>query len=254
MIDKKNLKIQDKDILIKIAGIVDKINLTILKDIPNITCFLSPLELSIVLELCEKENIKYELFGGYTNATRNKVLFYSHKQDFNPNINILKIDYNKKFSNNLTHSDYLGSILGLGITRDLVGDIIIGKYVYIFVDTNISDYILANYVYVGRIKVKVELTRDIQIIETERKIINLSFSSLRIDTVISSVFNISRSLSKELIEKERVFKNYMVVVDGNRIIKNGDVISVRSYGKFQFVEETGISKKGKIRGDIYLYS
>lgn len=253
MINKKNLNISDKDTLIKISSIIDKINLTKNKDIPFVTCFLTPLELSITLDILNKNFIKYKVFGGYNNATRNKVCFYVFESEYNFNIDIIKITYNKKFSRELSHSDFLGSILGLGISRDLVGDIIINNSTYIFLDNSISDYILANYEYVGKTKVKVEKNNEFQLPIETKEIANFSFSSLRIDTVISSVFNISRNTSKELIEKDRVFRNYMVVNNCNKTIEEGDIISVRSYGKFQFIEETGTTKKGKVRGDIFIY-
>lgn len=254
MIDKKNLNIKDKATEMKIYAIIDKINLTILKNITSITTFLTPLELSIVIDICEKNHVKYKVFGGFENATRNKVVFYSFEETFDFNIEIIRIDYNKKFSKNLSHSDFLGSVLGTGIKRELIGDILINEYVYIFVDTAIADYILVNYENVGRTKIKTQLVESAIAIEEKRDIQNLSFSSLRVDTVISAVFNISRNTSKELIEKERVFKNYAIVNDCTKNIKEGDIISVRSYGKFQFIQETGTSKKGKIRGDVSIYS
>ncbi|MFV0503470.1 MAG: RNA-binding protein [Lachnospirales bacterium] len=240
----------------KISKTMDKVNLTIMKNIKTVTEFLSPMELSDVLKEVLYEKVKYKIYGGYEDSERNKIAFSSEFEEiynWDFSICILQIKYNKKFYKELKHPDVLGSVLGLGISRDLIGDILIGEDIYIFVDEKISDYILMSLEYVGRTKVWCERIEEISYKKKECEVINFGVNSLRVDVVIAAIFNLSRSVAKELIDKEKVFLNYNVVNSVSKVLNEKDVASVRGYGKFQFLEETGLSKKGKIRIDVKMY-
>lgn len=146
----------------------------------------------------------------------------------------------------LTHSMIMGSLFGLNIKSEVIGDIIINddKY-YFYVTDKIGDFIKNNLLFVGSCSVKVKEI-DIDVLRKyhrryeEKEII---VSSLRIDNVISKIIATNRDKVKEKIKDKEVFLNYEVVTNGSYILKNDDVFSIRSFGKYKFVGVVKMTKK-----------
>lgn len=171
-------------------------------------------------------------------------------------IDILHIEpVQKKFAEELTHRDFLGSVLGLGIERSKLGDIIVkDSEGYIFVVDSISDYIIENLLYVRKTKVKISRCDEVpEQAGPKLEDFSIMVSSNRLDGVISKVFGLSRDESVRAISDGRVFINGRSVTGNSRTLKENDVISVRGLGRFIFAGEGGLSKKGKTYLKIRLY-
>ncbi len=196
--------------------------------------------------------LNFSTFGGYSEAERNMIaLFpdYFNEEDIFFPIGAVKITHNTKFSSGLSHRDFLGSILGLGIERSRVGDIVVlDDAAYCFAEEEIASYIAANLEKTGRTKVKAEKAdiSEIKLPEKKMDIKNITVSSLRADTVFGAVFGKSRSEAQEMIRGERASVNWSVVKSVSDVIDEGDILSLKGSGRGKLIEVGGTTKKGRL--------
>lgn len=196
--------------------------------------------------------IKYDLFGGYENCERKMVRFGS-EADFgyviDYPIKCIKVEpLAKKFAKEYTHRDYLGSLMSLGMDRKKFGDIFVdGMYAYIYADESTADYLLENFVSVGRNSVKCSIS---ELPESYKKSAlketTIQVASPRADAVISKVYNLSRKDTIPYFTEKKVSVNGHIVENNDKILSAGDSVSVRGFGKFNLVEKGGLSRKGKL--------
>ena len=195
----------------------------------------------------------YTLYGGYEDAER-KVACFGTEDDFGypaqPPVAIIKIaPLSDKFSDNLTHRNFLGSLIGLGIKRETLGDIIIKENKgYLFCLESIAQYITDNLFKVKHTSVSCSVCNSIPedaLPDPKEKVVIVS--SLRLDVLISGVYDISRSKSANLISGEKVFINGKLAKSNSVNIENGSMISVRGYGRFRYTEILGSTRKDRIR-------
>ena len=195
----------------------------------------------------------YTLFGGYPDAER-KIAIFGNEENCGyseqPPIKIICVSpLSQKFSDDLTHRDFLGSLMGLGIKREALGDIIITENKgYIFCLDGIADYITENLTKVRHTSVSAAFCEELPetaLPKPKEKVVTVS--SHRVDVLISAVYNISRSKSSALVEGEKVFINGKPVINISKSVETGDIVSVRGYGRFKLCRLLGESKKGKLR-------
>ncbi len=202
---------------------------------------------------------KYTLFGGIDGCERVMVRFgdveeLGYEEEFP--IKILLIEPKApKFSDKLTHRDFLGAILNLGIERKAIGDIvIINNSGYVFVNENMADYLASSLERIKHTDVKTSVTDElpnIELFKTERKTIQLSGE--RIDAAISKIYSMSRDDSLSLFKKRLVFVCGKLCENNSYTPKPNDVISVRGYGRFIYHGPVSTSKKGKLNVEVELY-
>ncbi len=161
----------------------------------------------------------------------------------------------KKFSDALTHRDFLGSVIGLGIERTKLGDIIVrDNEGYIFVSESISEYILENLSKVKRTNVRVEKFLDIpEAVAPKFAEESMIVSSNRLDAIIARVYKLSRDLAVRYISEGKVFLSGRQMTENAKQLKSGDTVSVRGKGKFIFEGEGGSTKKDKLYIKIKKY-
>lgn len=207
--------------------------------------FLNEHESSLI-----KENIHLNdeciFWGGYPCAKR---LFFGSGVTDTDLFPIDALCFTYKDNYKLSHRDFLGSLMALGIERSTIGDIIVSDGCSIaFVKSDISQYIKQEVRKIGRIGVKVT-DYDFSNFDFEEKYdeVVLSVSSLRLDVFVSALCNLSRDKSSKLITSELVTINHQVVTNISKLLDVNDVVTVRKFGKFVFAEVYGHSKKGKIR-------
>ena len=233
------------------SRILDRIKIYQNKNEISATSFLDPREIFEYQNLYEK--VPHYLDGGFEKAERKILVVGKDEKDCNDDfIVIIQIVSNKS----LSHRDVLGSILGTGIKREVVGDIIIKDNIAnVFISKEISKYVIQNLESVGREKVKVSFIKENQIIEVtdNTKEINVTVASLRIDSAISACYGVSRELSAELIKNAKVNLNYKEVLNASKPIKQGDLISVRGYGRFEILDILGETKKSRVRVKLKVY-
>ena len=150
----------------------------------------------------------------------------------------------------------MGALLNLGIKREKIGDILIhDNFCQVIVSHDICDFIVINLEKVSRNKVKVKEIAVEDIVKNELNFKEISFtvSSLRIDSIISGVYNLSRTESVKLIKGEKVNVDYEKITSPSKEIKSSSLISVRGHGRV-IVEVGDLTKKGrtKIKAKIIL--
>ncbi|MBD5520272.1 MAG: hypothetical protein HDR03_03475 [Lachnospiraceae bacterium] len=160
-----------------------------------------------------------------------------------------------KFAENLTHRDFLGAIMNLGIERSTVGDIFLQeKGAIVFCQENIVNYIIDNLNQVKHTNVKCIIPEGkVMLKGTEPRTASITVSSVRIDGVVSKIYNISRNSSQELFRAGKVYVNGILVENTSYQLKDNDAVTVRGYGKFLFYGQTGVSKKGKDRVEVGIF-
>lgn len=217
------------------------------------TNFLSLADLSVFFDAAKEiGSIAYTVYGGYEDSERNMVRFGSEEElgyteDFP--LDILEISpVLEKFSDDLTHRDFLGALMNLGIERDVLGDILLkGNKAYLICLSSISEYIKSELTKVKHTNIKIKnidmLPKTDLYVPTESLI---QAASLRVDAVISKVCNLSRNDSLKLFAEKKVFVNGRLMENNSKILSDGDKITVRGYGRFQVSEIVGTSKKGKL--------
>ncbi len=204
------------------------------------TGFLSPLERSLAERAFK--GVPVSFYGGYIDAERTIMTFGTENFDEA----ICLIECQGDFSL-LSHRDFLGSLMGLGITRENIGDIIKKDDVcYIYVLSKMADYIRENLISVGRtfVKNKVLALGEI-LIEREFEVVKKSVASPRADAVVATVFNLSRTDSQEAIKRGLITLNYRILDSQNKKISGGDVLSFRGKGKAEISSFGDLSKKGR---------
>lgn len=150
---------------------------------------------------------------------------------------------------NMSHRDILGAVLGLGIKRELTGDIFInGDKAVLMCDESIAEFLLFNLVTVGRKKVKVSYIEDGESFDFCRDFEELKkvVSSLRLDALVAAACGVSRADAADLINKEYVSLNFFSATDTSKKVSEGDTISVRHHGRFILSEVCGETKKGRL--------
>jgi len=169
---------------------------------------------------------------------------------------LLKIEPQmQKFADALTHRDFLGAILNLGIKRDLLGDLLIHENVgYQFVLEQMADYLTENLIRVRHTSVRVTrcevLPEGAGVTLEERFVVA---ASPRVDAVIGAVWNLSRSEAKKMVEEERVTLRGKRITDPSKELSEGDRISVRGYGRFYFDGEEKKTRSGRGRMKVRVF-
>ncbi|MCD7904417.1 MAG: YlmH/Sll1252 family protein [Clostridiales bacterium] len=159
------------------------------------------------------------------------------------------ISCNPAFSKKLAHRDFLGSVLGLGIERSKIGDIVLNEgSALVFCDEQVAEYVASSLEQVGHTKVKAEITEDASayIATDEVKETVKTVASERADAVLSSAFNISRGAASEAIKSGKVFANWVPAESGSKKLSEGDVITLRGKGRVKLLEFMGSTKKDKL--------
>ena len=192
-----------------------------------------------------------EASGGHENAERRMVRFGSEElcgYEAAFPITIIRIaPLIEKFSDTFTHRDYLGAVLNLGIDRKVTGDILTdGTYGFLFCEDKITDFILENLTKVKHTHVKCSVAETVpDNLKSEIVPKEIQVDSLRLDAMISHAFGISRTETTECFRLQHVFVNGRLMENKTHQPENGDLISVRGYGRFRYEGVTRMTRKGK---------
>lgn len=197
------------------------------------------------------------LTKGLTGDSEKKVIIIIPKNysgeipDFN--LVYFKINGKNKFKN-LLHKDFLGTIMSLGIKREILGDLIVKDNISYGVIFQENYKIVENIDRISNVPVKVEIAKEEEVPKTNFKKIIITVSSLRLDSVVSGIKNISRQRGADEIIKGNVMVNYVISKEKSLEIKEDDILSIRKFGKFKIGDEISVNKKGKIRISIKEYN
>lgn len=238
----------------------------------GVSSFLSPKEAHYAEKYLLTQNKDFALFGGYFGAERQRIyLFPEYMEDmatkavnadnsfedslleygYSSNISVLKITgsgYRK-----LTHRDFLGSLLGLGILRGVIGDILVldenGKEAIVFCDEKISVFIEGELTAVGNDKIKITRPKAGTWVMPERRVqpIHDTVASPRLDAVIAALCNLSREKARETVVSGVVEIDFEREERPDRILSAPLTVSVRGIGRFRVNSIADKTRKGRYR-------
>jgi len=205
--------------------------------------------------------VTYKSFGGYPDAERVMIRFGNENElgyieDF-PIVCIRITFANKKFASSCSHRDYLGSLMGLGLERKCFGDIICDdEGAYVFVEEKNAEYVIDSLSSVGRNIVKLSIIDELpeEIKKGKTKEVLIQAASMRVDGIAAHVYHLSRKDIIPYFFEKKVAVNGKIVENNDKQLNQGDIVSLRGFGKFKVSEICNISKKGKqnIKVEIFV--
>lgn len=218
---------------------------------PEFSMFLDERQQVISENVVKSDNMcDFSFWGGYEGASRRMLCVTSEFVPVENSDFPMKCIWAKyRRCDDLTHRDFLGAIMSLQIKRDTVGDIVVGEgEAKIIVSSSISGIILRDITKIGRIGVKLSIDDDF-IIKSDSKFLQIegTVSSLRLDCIVAMALKLSREKTYELIMSRGVSLNCFETFDYSSKISQGDVFSIRGYGKFMLEDVLNTTKKGRIR-------
>lgn len=212
------------------------------------TDFLDPREQFILDSLVAKnEELRCETFGGYEEAERVRALLlpaYIKDDDFG--LALFHLDYPKKFAT-VDHPQLLGSLIGLGIKREKIGDLLfVDDLIQFIVADEVADYVQLNLTRVGRTAVTCVREPMQRIIQPRLNWEQAAgtVASLRIDTIIAEIFRLSRAKASALVTGGTVKVNWRTVEKPAFEVKAGDHLSVRGFGRSRLVAIGAKTRRG----------
>lgn len=190
-------------------------------------------------------------WGGYDNAVRK---MFCVPADADESFPVEAVTFLFRDKDKLTHRDFLGALMSLGLKRDQIGDILVSDgAAVVFVTQTVSSLILTEIDKVGRVGVRTESGIKIQLPEQEFEEISVVIASPRIDVLVSAVCGISREKAASMIKSGGVVAGGIQVNSASKIINEGEIFSVKGYGKFVFSQIGLATKKGKNHAVIKKY-
>ena len=202
--------------------------------------------------ICKSNHVNYYKSGGIINADRNRYILSNYDvKDDDFKINIYHVIYNKKYYE-INHRNVLGSLMGLGIKRETIGDIIINdnKDIYFAVTDEISKYIENDFKFIGKAPIELKKCDDkiTNVIKYDFK--EYILSSLRVDCVIAGIYKLSRSEAQEKIFEGDLSINHQVNQNSSYVLNVNDIISLRGFGKFKVQEVNGKTRSDRLKVTI----
>lgn len=229
------------------------------------TRFLSPAEQTEATIWLKKNRTPHTFFGGLPDAER-KVCFIlpddldvpgfpADPQDVLPaeeiadTLTALRLSVQPRLGKEPPgHRDYLGSLLGLGIERDQMGDIIVdGQAATVLVLNRMAVFIQMNLTQVGSQSVQIEPVGLDEIKRGEQTVttLRITVASLRLDKIVASGFNLSRTDAADIIRSGQVQLNWVVELRPDADVPIGATISLRGHGRIRLASEAGMSRKDR---------
>ncbi len=219
------------------------------------TRFLTMAEQSVLLSM----RLPAALFGGYEGAERRIAYFGSEEQTgypYEPPISCIRIaPVNSRFADDLTHRDFLGALMALGIVREMLGDILIKDNCgYLFCLESIAPHIIENLTEVKRTCVRCELGEPPRDADMGGEVKSFVVPSERLDALICAVWKLPRGEAKALCERGLVYVDSRLCEKAGAALNENAVVSVRGRGRFRFLGLERETKKGRLRVNVEVYS
>lgn len=266
-----------------IKRLIDLSRQSFQREVITYTDFLNLNEQSI-LHTIPKDTLYtgYVIFGGYDSAERQMAaflpedalslrgryakLFSAEPEEIaviDPNAAIFTQEIaglritplHQKYAEELTHRDYLGAMMGLGLERGKMGDILIdGTDALLFIASNLKEFVKEGLTRIRHTSVLVleEEWQNFHYVPKYEEIKG-TVPSVRLDALLSLAFSSSRSKLTGLIGAGKVFVNGKLAVSNGIHVKEKDLISVRGMGKFQYIESLSVTKKNRVYVLLHKY-
>lgn len=243
----------NKDDKLLTARALDVVNQSLERRKPCFLGFLNEREAYIINAQMSRLGYDVQFFGGYDGALRTVMCFGEGEisQDSFPIEPVYFI-----FRDNvlLSHRDFLGALMSLGVGRSCIGDIIVNNGCAVcYLKSEISEYVSSQITKVGAASVKISDKKpDKLVIAASFEDGLITVPSTRIDAVVAALTGLSRTKAAEAILSGKVFYNYTQTQNVSMRINDG-ILSVRGYGKFIIEKQLGVTKKGRLKLLIKYY-
>ena len=220
------------------------------RNIPEVSGFLSPHEQALAQQMLQALGARegWILWGGYEGAQRRQLHFLPEWMD-GPDadaIHCLRCRF--YHTEHPTHRDFLGSLMGLGLTREKVGDILVSpQWADVLVGSSVTEHLLREWTQAGRVHLQVERIDPAELLipAEQTKLLRDTVASLRLDSVLAAGFAVGRSAAADLIRSGKAEVNWMPCDKPDAPVRQGDVLTVRGLGKCLLEDVGGQSRKGR---------
>lgn len=239
----------------EVLNLYEKYKLAKSKDIPMYgNSFYTPNVWKWFLNHCNDNGNMVQCSGLFDEAERRMISFNNKYYASFPLI-CIKITNKSKF-NELSHKDYLGAVLSLGIQRNKIGDLIVeDNCCYLAAHEEIADFIIYNLDKIGRTTCKVEIIKEEQDFPSVRfKEEIILIPSLRLDALVGKLCNITRAKAVAMIDQGMVLADYNTIREKSYEVKQDERITIRKQGKFIIGDIVGKSKSDKIKLCVKKYT
>ncbi|EKK20314.1 hypothetical protein B808_1081 [Fructilactobacillus florum 8D] len=223
---------------------------------PVLTDFLNRRERYLVQTIVNQTpSLQFATNGGFADAEMQRGLvfpdyFVPQLSDFE--LQLMAIDYPMRFAT-IKHYQILGALLGTGVKREVLGDVITNqKHWQFYCEATLVKYLQSNLTKIGSTTVSVlPVSMSSQLLpEDDSVLVHQTLQSLRIDNVIAAAFHISRQAANDLVRHGQVRLNWFTEERPAEWLTVQDLVSVRGQGRFVLQTEDGFSKKGKIKATL----
>jgi len=222
-----------------------------------VTDFLDPRQQFILRSIAGREpDAALRLDGGYPEAERKRAVIvpaYRDPEDESAGIVVLAIEASGGKFVGLDHGDYLGALLGLGIKRDVIGDLHVREDgCHCLVTEEMAGFLQSHLTQVHRVSVRTDILppERLRVVSPEMEVSVITVASMRLDGVASDAFRISRAKISEPIRAGRCRVNWKTEEDPSARLGEGDVVSLKGFGRFKLLKVEGPTRSGRLRVHI----
>ncbi len=199
-------------------------------------------------------DVRWIADGGYPEAERKRLITMPDYATEKPDFELAFLRLEPVSDGTFSHRDVLGAILGLGLDRERIGDIVLeGRGATVVVEQALETFLQNELRQAGRIRLKVVAAESVPEGDGPTEDLTITVSSLRLDTLLSRGCSLSRNEAEKLIRNDRVQLNWKVERRPDVSVTEGDLVSCRGFGRFRVLRMIGMSKKGKHRIAIRKY-
>lgn len=251
---------RDPEERVVLARVLDQMEHTQNRSIPCATQFLSPAQRAAAEPLLAASGHPKCLFhGGYEGAERTVCVFlpdWQEPDDWDASEELAAIEAAFPPNADLSHRDLLGGLMGIGLTREKVGDILVlEEKAQIVALKEAAPIILSQFDQAGRARLKLREIglSDLSPAPVQVKVVKDTVAALRLDAVVSSGFSIARGKAADLISGGRVSVNHRECTKTDKPVAEGDILTCRGLGKCVLKTVGGQSRKGRIIIELERY-
>lgn len=220
------------------------------------TSFLNMAQLDVLFSCRAQLACPFETFGGHERCERKMAAFgYDIEKETFPIRCVHIAPLQKKFAQDLTHRDFLGSILGLGVKRETVGDLFVkDAQCYAFCTDVMAEHITQTLCRVGRTDVHCEITDAMpEDFLPQPKLCRFNVPSPRADALVCAVYSLSRTQCAALFAQKKVFLDARMLSSASKSVTENAVVSVRGYGRFRYLGVEKTTRKDRLFVSVEVY-
>lgn len=220
----------------------------------SFTRFLEPDGRLLARSAALEADVQVAFYGGHPDAERSMAAFFVEAAPMQIPAGVLEIRWNAKYGQP-GHRDLLGALMGLGVSREMLGDLAVGEgRAVLFSHADVSEYILRNLDAAGRVHVAVSRAgEDAEWPPPEGRAFRATVSSARLDAVLAAGFDLSRQQAQGLISAGAVKLNHLEQTHADARLRDGDLLSARGLGRVRLEEVLGETRKGRLAIRLFRY-